>query len=510
MNTPYSAPPARMSLSRVLEGIDVLAWQGADVQVGRITDNSRELNPGDIFVAVRGRSVDGHRFVDAAAEAGCAAVLVSTEVTFPGTVVLVDDTAHALGIASANRLGHPGRHLCLLGLTGTNGKTTTTYLLESILAAAGHRPGVVGTVSYRFGTETRKAPFTTPTAPALQGLLSEMALWGCTHVVMEVSSHALELQRVAGLDFDVAGFTNFTQDHLDLHGSMEAYLEAKRRLFSHHLKPSGVAVMWHDDPAARQMVLGFTGRTVRVSRKDPTAEVVVEPLEETLEGLRARLIIRATEQLLSSPLVGEHNLQNIALAAAMAIEVGIDAESIARGVEHLKVVPGRLERVEPEAEVAVLVDYAHTPDALSHALSALRPLCHGRLFCVFGCGGDRDALKRPLMGRAVAEGADLAVVTSDNPRTEEPLAIIAKILDGVAESEIARVSPEDLHSASSGYTVIPDRRAAIFTAVLAARPGDVVLVAGKGHEDYQILGTRRIHFDDREESRAALASRRAP
>jgi UDP-N-acetylmuramyl-tripeptide synthetase len=501
-----------MALQQVLRGIDVLEARGADddLPVGRVTDDSRVLQPGDLFVAVSGRTVDGHDYLPAAAEAGAAAVLVSRPVSFPGAVNRVTDTAEALGIAASNRAGNPAQHLHLVGLTGTNGKTTTTYVLESILEAAGQRPGVIGTVSYRFAGQKQPASFTTPTAPQLQSLLSEMVLSGCTHAVMEVSSHALEMRRVAGLDFELAGFTNFSQDHLDLHGSMEAYREAKRRLFACHLSPAGAAVLWHDDPASVQMVLGYAGRVVRVSAQDPSVEVTVERQESTLDGLRMRLSFGGdAEVMLRSPLVGDHNVNNIALAATLAAELGVDPETIARGVLLLKGVPGRLERVDPDTAVAVLVDYAHTPAALSHALTALRPLTPERLLCVFGCGGDRDAVKRPLMGRAVAEVADLAVVTSDNPRTEDPLAIIAQVLDGVGAEGHQRVPPEALAASERAYTVIPDRRAAIFAAVQSARPGDVVLVAGKGHEDYQILGRDRIHFDDREQSRAALASRRS-
>ncbi len=507
VSSAYHRPPTRMPLSEVLRGVEILDQAGPEVQVGSVTDDSRALQPGDLFVAVSGRTVDGHDFLPAAAEAGAAAVLVSREVSFPGTVVRVADTARALGLAAANRAGNPSRHLRMMGLTGTNGKTTTTYLLESILKVAGQRPGVIGTVSYRFAGQERPAPFTTPTASALQALLADMALQGCTHAVMEVSSHALQMQRVAGLEFEVAGFTNLTQDHLDLHGSMEAYREAKRLLFVRHLSEGGAAVLWYDDDAAPLMVVGYGGRVVRVSTRHPEVEVSVQLLESTLEGLRIRLTLHGETVLLHSPLAGDHNVNNIALAAAMAAEVGVGLESIARGVQLLKVVPGRLERVEPEADVGVLVDYAHTPDALAHALDSLRPLTPGRLFCVFGCGGDRDALKRPLMGRAVAQRADIPVVTSDNPRSEDPLAIIAQILDGVTVGGHPKVGPEQLGETPRAYAVVPDRRAAINAAIDAARPGDVVLVAGKGHEDYQILGTERIHFDDREESRKALAAR---
>ena len=290
---------------------------------------------------------------------------------------------------------------------------------------------------------------------------------------------------------------------------MEAYQAAKQRLFSHHLRPDGSAVLWADDPAALQMVEGFEGRVVQVSGQRADADVYAELQRSSLGGLEARLTLGGEPLSMRSPLVGEYNLNNIAVAAAMAAELGIGSETIVRGLLHLECVPGRLERVAPEADVAVLVDYAHTPDALAHAIETLRPLCAGRLICVFGCGGDRDALKRPLMGQTVAERVDLAVVTSDNPRSEDPLAIIAQILAGVAPTGLVRVDDQSLDTASRGYTVQPDRRAAIRAAIGQAHPGDVVLVAGKGHEDYQILGARTIHFDDREESRDALALRRA-
>jgi len=498
-----------MALADVLVGLGVVTSRGdLQVPIAKVTDDSRHVEPGDLFVAVTGRTVDGHRFVSAAQEAGAAAVIVEGDVDFEGTVVRVSNSARALGIAAANRAGNPGRTMHMAGITGTNGKTTTTYILESILAVAGQSPGIIGTVSYRFSGTERKAPFTTPTAPALQSLLGEMAAAGCSHVVMEVSSHALELRRVAGLSFAVNAFTNFTQDHLDLHGSMEAYLAAKQRLFSHHTDVDGAAVLWVDDPTAERMVDGFAGRVIRVSGRDPAADVFVERQGSSLDGLRARIFVGGEELGLRSPLVGDHNLNNIAVAVAMAAELGLGGETIVRGVALCKNVPGRLERVAPEVDVPVLVDYAHTPDALAHAISTLRPLCAGRLICVFGCGGDRDALKRPLMGRTVADGADLAVVTSDNPRSEDPLAIISQILDGVAPSGRERIPPESLAAAGQGYSVVPDRRAAIRAAIAAATPEDVVLVAGKGHEDYQILGARRIHFDDREESRLALDLRR--
>jgi UDP-N-acetylmuramyl-tripeptide synthetase len=497
-----------MRLDAVLAGVDVVDWRGPrDVPVRAVIDDSRRVGPGDLFVAVSGLHVDGHRFVDRAAAAGAAAVVVSEDVAFDGPVIRVRDTATALGLCAANRAGRPGDRLTLVGITGTNGKTTTSYLLESILQAAGASPGVIGTVTYRFAGTERKAAYTTPTATALQGLLAEMVAAGCTHAILEVSSHALDLGRVIGLSFAAAGFTNLTQDHLDLHGTMEAYAAAKRKLFTRHLREDGTAVVWHDDPAADAMVAGIPQPVRRLGAHRPGADVAVTLASSTLAGLRGTVTLRGAEVPVASPMVGEHNLQNIAMAMTLADAIGVPAPAIAAGIARLAAVPGRLERVAREADVPVLVDYAHTPDALEHALAALRPICAGRLICVFGCGGDRDALKRPIMGHVVAEHADLAVVTSDNPRSEPPLGIIEQIVGGVAPTGLTRVAPGDLASARRAYAVEPDRRSAIRAAVAAATAEDVVLVAGKGHEDYQILGATTIHFDDREEARAALALR---
>ena len=502
-------PVNDLRLDEVLAGVDVESWAGPrDVRVRAVTDDSRRVGPGDLFVAVPGLHVDGHRFVGQAAAAGAAAVVVSQDVAFDGPVIRVRDTAAALGLCAANRAGRPGDRLTLVGITGTNGKTTTTYLLEAILRVAGARPGVIGTVTYRFAGQERKAPFTTPTATALQGLLAEMVAAGCTHAILEVSSHALDLQRVSGLAFAAAGFTNLTQDHLDLHGTMEAYAAAKRRLFTQHLRPDGTAVVWHDDPAADGMVAGIPQPVRRLGAHRPGADVAVRLASSTLAGLRGTVTLRGAEVTVASPMVGVHNLQNIAMAMTLADAIGVPTPAIEAGIAGLAAVPGRLERVSWDADVPVLVDYAHTPDALEHALDALRPICAGRLICVFGCGGDRDALKRPIMGRTVAEHSDLAVVTSDNPRSEPPLAIIEQIVGGVAATGATRIGLEGLATGRRGYAVEPDRRSAIRAAVAAAQAEDVVLVAGKGHEDYQILGATTIHFDDREEARAALAMRR--
>ncbi len=476
-----------------------------EIEVGVVTEDSRKIGPGDVFVAVRGRHVDGHRFVATAVAAGACAVVVEEEqphVAVPQLVVA--NAAEALGLLIARRLGDPAHQLTLVGITGTNGKTTTTFLVESILAAAGAAPGVIGTVSYRWAGKVEDAPYTTPTPGVLHDTFARMLADGTSHVVMETSSAALAMHRLAGVQVACAAFSNLTQDHLDLHGTMDAYRAAKQLLFSEHVR-GGAAVINVDDPEGENMLAACQGaaRVLRVSAALPgsaeelrpsqrDAEIKVIWCESTVRGIRATLRTPAGEVTLeNAALVGNYNVANLALATGIAVGLGLSLEVIARGIAQLAGVPGRVERVTAAAGLDILVDYAHTPDALRNVLGALRPLTARRLICVFGCGGDRDPSKRPKMGAAVAELADLAVVTSDNPRTEDPKAILDMILPAVP----------------SPFFVHPDRRTAIRAAVAEAGPGDVVLIAGKGHEDYQILGTTKIHFDDREEAAAAAALR---
>jgi UDP-N-acetylmuramyl-tripeptide synthetase len=519
-----------IELKPLLDGLPdgagrVLSAHGdwAAVAVAAVHDDSRRVGPGTLFVAIEGLTVDGHDFAAGAEERGAVAVVGARLVPGLGVPsVVVEDPARVLALCAARLAGDPASAMSLMGITGTNGKTTTTYLMEAILAEASHRPGVIGTVAYRYAGQDRKAPFTTPTPVVLQQVLREMRDTGCSHVVIEVSSHALELGRVWGLSFDVAAFTHLTQDHLDLHGSMEAYLEAKLLLFSRHLRPGGTAVINLDGHGAGEVWRTAKARgDVRLlgcsSQGHADAGATLSGARHAMEGLQARLRVGAAEIEVSSPLIGAYNADNILMAAACCHAAGVDLETVARGIATVRGVPGRLERVtEPTDPFAVLVDYAHTPDALARAMEVLKPLCRGRLIVVFGCGGDRDRSKRPLMGGNVARCADLALVTSDNPRTEDPQAIIDAILTGVrAEGipELERLGGEPAPSrqggdffggAARGFVVEPDRRTAIGAAIRAARRGDVVLIAGKGHEDYQILGTTRIHFDDREEAREAL------
>ncbi|HUQ05345.1 MAG TPA: UDP-N-acetylmuramoyl-L-alanyl-D-glutamate--2,6-diaminopimelate ligase [Kofleriaceae bacterium] len=488
-----------MKLSALAASVPGARLIGADVDIRAVTADSRAVGAGDLFVAVRGRRTDGHTFLPAAIERGAAAVVVdSVTDLLPVPYVVVPSGERALGHLVGAVAGDPAARMTLVGVTGTNGKTTTTFLLEQVFLTAGFVPGVVGTVSYRWPTGSIDAPYTTPTPEVLHGALGKMADAGCSHVAMEVTSAALAMHRVAGLHFQVAGFTNLTQDHLDLHASMEAYQHAKELLFRDYLTGDGTAVVDIDDPAGEAMATaareGGSGRKILRVSLDPAkdAEIKVLELRSSVDGIWARIVTpRGEFEVTSRPLIGRYNVANVALVVGMCEALGLDHDVIARGIASVPGVPGRVERVKNDAGLDLVVDYAHTPDALENVLKTLRPLTRRRLICVFGCGGDRDPTKRPKMGAAVAALADLAVVTSDNPRTEDPRAIIEQILPAVP----------------TPFYVDIDRRTAIRAAIAAATPGDIVVIAGKGHEDYQILGTTKIHFDDREEAAAAAAMR---
>ena len=472
------------------------ASSAAGVEVRSVQSDSRAVEPGDVFVAVRGMRSDGHAFLQVAIERGAVALVVEREDAAPAgkvPVVVVPSGAVALGVLVGRALGDPAKAMTLIGITGTNGKTTTTYLVESILTAAGHKPGVIGTVTYRWAGQSIDAPYTTPTPQVLHETFAKMRDAGCTHVVMEVSSIAISMDRVAGVQFAVAAFSNLTQDHLDVHGSMEAYRDAKRRLFSDHL--SGTAVVNVDDPEGAGMAAGAKGRVLRVTAAgmaSTDAEIRVTEKQSTVKGIAARIATpRGELDVTAKPLIGHYNIENLALAIGIGEALSLPHDAIVRGIAALPGVPGRVERVPNTADLDILVDYAHTPDALRNVLAAVRPLTRRRLICVFGCGGDRDPTKRPKMGAAVAELADLAVVTSDNPRTEDPRVILDQILPGVPRPFLVEV----------------DRAIAIRAAIAEAVPGDVVVIAGKGHEDYQIVGTTKHHFDDREQAAEACSLR---
>ena len=497
-----------MRLLQILDGIPVREVRGSlDLDIGAVRDDSRQVPPGDLVVAVRGQTSDGHAFVERALSAGASAFVVERALELPGTQVIVDSTTAALARLAQNRWEHPERALRLIGVTGTNGKTTTTFLVESILVAAARSPGVIGTVTYRWAGRERPAPYTTPGPIELAETLATMRRDGATDVAMECSSHALVQGRLDGLRFAVAAFTNLTQDHLDFHGTMEAYRDAKAKLFAEHLQEGGVAVVLLDRPGADAMMAATRGRLLRVSaqaRED--ADIRVLHSTTSLDGTVAELRTPDGALTLRSPLVGAFNLENLVVAYGIGVALGLPAATVLAGLATAAGAPGRLERVrETEARgIYSFVDYAHTPDALERVLEVLRPLAQRRLIVVFGCGGDRDRTKRPIMGRIGARLADLAILTSDNPRTEEPGSILAMILEGAAQSGKPALAADALDGSARGYHAEVDRRTAIQLAVAVAQPGDVIVVAGKGHEDYQILGKTKHPFDDRQELRLAV------
>ena len=468
------------------------------VRVTALTDDSREVVAGACFVAVQGTGIDGHRFVDAAVRGGAVAVVVDQDVALPACVVevRVSDSREALARLAAVFHGVSGQtaaSLCLVGITGTNGKTTVSWLLRSILRAAGHKVALFGTVEYDLVSRRLAAPLTTPGPLTLARHLAETRRAGATHAVLEVSSHALDQRRCDGLAFSAGVFTNLSGDHLDYHGTMEAYADAKCRLFE-LLSPEGSAVVNADDAVGASLLDRLDRRPISFGLDGGGADVSASILEMGARGTRLTLRGRFFEVSVRLPLIGRHNVHNALAAAATAEAIGIAPDAIRDGLEGVTDVPGRLQRVEPEGwPFSVLVDYAHTDAALANVLAAVRPVTTGRLICVFGCGGDRDRSKRPRMAAAVGQVADLAVVTSDNPRSEPPDRIIDEIMPGFADASSCVVARQ------------ADRRRAIEAAIAMAAPGDTVLIAGKGHEDYQLVGDAVLAFDDAAEARRCLA-----
>jgi len=408
-----------------------------------------------------------------------------------------------LGVLAKNYFGNPSAKLCLIGVTGTNGKTTTTYLLESILSAAGCKCGVLGTVNYRYNNKIYLAPNTTPESYEMQKILRAMADEGVTHVIAEVSSHAIDLKRIDDCDFDLGVFTNLTHEHLDYHLTMENYFQAKKRFFADVLPQSKKV-------HPQKMIINGDDKWGRIILKDVTLPALTYGVEKndvvktvsyklSLAGIKANIDLAGETISIDTPLVGKFNIYNILAAAATAKALQIPKASIKAGIENLSCVPGRLERIDSSFGFTVFIDYAHKPDALKQVLQNLTEFEKKRIITVFGCGGNRDTGKRPLMGETATFYSDLTIVTSDNPRLEDPLAIIAEIEAGIDRSKIQKIAPGNLKAQDDThcYAVIPERRKAIETAISAAKRGDIILIAGKGHEDYQILGTNKIPFDDR-------------
>ena len=470
-------------------GIDCTVIGNADEEVGGIAYRSDRVQPGDAFFCIVGLTADGHSFAQDAIDRGAKVLVVERKVYLADatdvTEVVVADTRKAMAAASANFYDHPSKDFALVGITGTNGKTTTTYLVEHIARVAGKRTGVIGTVGVRVGDVQEKSAHTTPESPDLQQLFARMREARCDVVAMEVSSHALDLERTWGTAFAVTAFSNLTQDHLDYHHTFEAYFEAKARLFSKDYPARRVICI--DDKWGRELLrrCSVAEDSVVTTGFDPSAQI--HPVETTYAPTHTSIVldVRGARYAFDYPLVGRFNVENVMCAFGIGLQLGFSPEVIVEALKDAPQIPGRLERVGAPntGGVSVFVDYAHTPDALEKALSSIKSLTPGRTICVFGCGGDRDASKRPIMGKA-ALAADHAVVTSDNPRTEDPDAIIADIVSGMGAGE-------------GRFDVEPDRRAAIARAIALARPGDSVLVAGKGHEDYQLVGDKVLSFDDR-------------
>ncbi len=494
-------------LLRVLDRTEDLSPEVLDREVLEITHDSRKVAPGSLFVAVRGFHSDGHQFISQALKGGAAAVIAERgrfAAVSGDAIVSVEDTRRALALLAAAFYNHPSKRLKLVGITGTNGKTTTTYLVKAIIEAAEKTAGLIGTIDYRVGGRVYPAPNTTPDALDLQRLLAEMAHLGASSCVMEVSSHALELGRTVGCDFAAAAFTNLTQDHLDFHETMEAYFQAKLRLFT-GLSSSAFAVVNADDARSAEIIRATRAEVITTGM---TSGAGVHPAGSIRHGINGLSFTAATPSgavFVESPLVGRHNVYNILTAIGLGIALGLKTGAIESGIKNMKSVPGRMEKVQEGQPFDVIVDYAHTEDALIRLLEAVGEIAEGRIITVFGCGGDRDRTKRPKMGAAAAQGSDVVVVTSDNPRTEDPLAIIGEIEGGMAAG--MRISGQDEIPGAGGktpYLVIPDRRRAIAGALSMAKPGDVVVLAGKGHEDYQIIGEQKMHFDDREVAREEI------
>jgi UDP-N-acetylmuramoyl-L-alanyl-D-glutamate--2,6-diaminopimelate ligase len=458
-----------------------------DVACTGVSLDSRQAAPGSVFFALRGQQVDGAAFAAQAIARGAVAVVAERPPDEPADVpwVVVGDARLALALAAAEFHGHPSRRLRVVGTTGTNGKTTTSWLVAAIFEAADIRCGVMGTVSYRMAAREVPAARTTPEAPDVQQMLDEMAGAGCGACAMEVSSHALALRRVDGTRFAAGIFTNLTRDHLDFHGDMDSYFTAKRRLFE--MLPAGAPAVVNVDDARGGALVEIVERPVTYAL-DAAADVTAGPLETSLGGLRFEARTPAGPVRVRSRLTGRPNAYNLLAAVGAATALDVPVEAIERGIEHLDAVPGRFQVVSgADDEVTVVVDYAHTDDALRNLLETARALAPARVITVFGAGGDRDRQKRPLMARSVEAGADVAVLTTDNPRGEDAQAIQDEVLSGFFNPEAVKV--------------IADRYEAIGWALSEARPGDCVLVAGKGHEDYQIIGHERTEFDDRQVAR---------
>jgi UDP-N-acetylmuramoyl-L-alanyl-D-glutamate--2,6-diaminopimelate ligase len=493
-----------MRLRELIEGVEYVRLAGdVEREIASLHYDSRQVRPGSLFVAIRGFCRDGHDFVHSALTGGASALVVESDPKLsplpPGVTLLkVSDSRLALAQMAANFYHHPSRRLRLIGVTGTNGKTTTTFLIESLFSRAGRRVGVIGTINYRFGGREQVAERTTPESLDLQRVLGEMVAAGIDIAVMEVSSHSLELKRVAGCEFDLAIFTNLTLDHLDFHQDLDHYLQAKLRLFSQLGKGSEkgtrkMALINLDDAFAEQF-LQVTPTEAWGYGLGEKGQIRGSGLDLSSKGIRMHIESPRGPIIIRSSLIGEHNVYNILAAAGAGVWGGLSPSEIAEGIAMVRRVPGRWERIEEGQRFTVVVDYAHTGDALERTLKAAKDLCEGRLITVFGCGGDRDRAKRPIMGEVAARYSEYFIITSDNPRSEDPATIISEIEEGVKKA----------YPGKDNYDKIIDRQEAVAKAIQMAQDEDLVVISGKGHEAYQILKEGRVPFDDREVAGACI------
>jgi len=478
----------KMKLTYLCEPLEPCTGHGGDRDISGITCDSRLVKPGYLFIAVRGYTTDGHSFIGKAVEQGASAVVAEQPVPgCPVPVLVVSNARNAMAVLAKQFYGNPAEKMDIVGITGTNGKTTTAHFVESVFTRAGKSVGMTGTLEYRWPGFSLEAPQTTPNSIVLYEYLNKMAHDGVDVAVMEVSSHSLDQERVAGLDFSTAIFTNISHDHLDYHKSIENYVHTKKRLFS-MLKPHGAAIINIDDPYAGEMAEPASGRVCFYGTGSGAAYRIESVVQKRL-GSEFFLTGPDVKLRLTTVLPGLFNVYNAAAAAGAALDMGVDAEAVIEGIASMKRVPGRMEGYLAEKQdIRVIVDYAHTPDALDKVLRCAREFTHGRLIAVFGCGGDRDRQKRPVMGRTACSIADAVFITSDNPRTEDPDRIIHDIEAG-------------LEKTAGKARSITDREEAIVSALKMAQRGDTVVIAGKGHETYQITGNQRTHFDDMEKVR---------
>ncbi len=504
-----------MNLSKLLKSISHLGRNNEatisasyDPDIKSIHYNSKEVQKGGLFVAIKGLVADGHNYIDDAVKNGAAVIITEKPVEINNAVVFcVTDTRKALAIIAATFHNNPSNGINIIGITGTNGKTTISYLLENIFIKAGFSTGVIGTINYRYANKEFPNPMTTPESLDLQKILFEMKNAGVTHVIMEISSHAIDLDRIEGCNINTAIFTNLTHDHLDYHETMESYWDCKKKLFTEFLPLSSktkkiTAVINNKNDYGKELVNILSYPVLSTGGVD--SDIKPFNVSLTINGIEASISTPEGDFDINSSIIGEHNLENILNAVGAAIASGIALSTIKAGIEDVNV-PGRLEKIINNRKFSVFVDYAHTPDALKNVLSTIKPLTPGKVICVFGCGGDRDNSKRPQMGKIAETHSDRIIVTSDNPRSENPDIIINQILKGIKGKKFTGGSEEFSKNINSKLHYIePDRHKAIKYSINSAQKGDSVLIAGKGHETYQITNTGTIDFDDRKEAKVAL------